>query len=370
MTSTERIVKALRPTALDEVTQPKDEDARIAAIVATPRSAPSRRRARKTSLILTVPAAAAAAAVAIPVVASGGAHAPRPRATATGSPAALDAKSFLLTAAESIASTPEATSGRYWYVRTRMCTNGLSQGTQPQTAKPGYSYTACASEDVWTTKAGFHRIVIGIDPKVTFASPQDEARWRAAGAPALTQKLAWSENDDPAYATKWGVGKTIMSVRQLQALPADPDALRTMIARSATVKLRGAELDAYIWTFAPDLFSQPITASTRAGLYRMLAQIPGVRVVTTTKDSQGHPVVVLGYRRHEPGAPARPAQNGRPAVPAIKPVDIEDDLAFRQDTYAFLSDQFGQGQGSVTNEQLIAEWTNVEGKPQGSRYSD
>jgi hypothetical protein len=317
-------------------------------------------------LVLTASAATVAvAAITIPLVSHDGAHAPAARPENKGGGAVLvDAHSFLLTGAHTIEAAPAPASGKYWHLQTRRCSNyaPISKGAAVTSkSTPAYRVTACETEDQWSSKTGFVRSIVGLHPKVTFYTPQDKATWQAAGAPALTQRLSYAEDNNPRFA-EYGVDNRL-SLRQLQAWPTDPARLRKEFAKSAGGGLSGAKLDSYIWAYSPALLAQPITVGTRAGIYRMLAQLPGVRMVGAIKDPEGRPAVAIGHVQH---IPARPGVHGRHGAPdRTKAMDVESRLAFQPDTYNFLSSTSGWGTGSETYEQLIAEWTNVLGPRQG-----
>lgn len=364
MNSIDRRFAALRPAALEEarLAQPEaDYDARIAAIVRTPRERrPERVRHRlpRMPMVLTAGVAAAAiAAITVPPMMAGdthhSGHTPRPG----GSTGTVSARTFLLAGAQSISAHTAAT-GKYWHLKTRTCMPYTGAETPPSSAKPSrqlpYHYTLCVSEDSWTSKTGFTRNIVGLDPKVTFATPKDQAEWRSQGSPSLLhhQRLGYTENNDPLFA-KWGLDGDRLSLEKLRKLPTDPAGLRKVMAKSYRGKPTAAALDSLIWNSAPELLAQPITPSTRAGIYRMLAQINGVRMIGNASDPEGRPAVVLAY--------ADPAGGTSP--------QDEKRLAFRKGTYEFLSDDFG-GKGSTTIVQLTAEWTNVLGPRQGTPGQD
>ncbi|MEU4230815.1 CU044_5270 family protein [Nonomuraea sp. NPDC026600] len=363
---TNDLVAALKPSALDEVTA-LDSDAKIAAIVATPRPAPAVRRHRAPRMPLLLAASvvvAVVAAVGVTSLTSANDHRRLTPPNHAGTATPLDARTFLLAGAEHIAAAREPVAGKYWHLKTRRCRTGVQRPMaavdNPPSSRPSglpYRFTACETLEKWTSRSGFVRTIIGLDPKVSFDTPGDESNWRADGAPALTQRLGYTEDNDQIF-TKWGLDGNHMGLDQLTNLPSDPSALRDVIAKSAVGKPRGSALDSFLWSFAPGLFAQPITPKARAGLYRMLAQINGVRIVSSTFDAEGHPVVVLAHTQ-----PVRASAAG----PIHK---IEVRLVFRQDTYEFISSQFDPGRNATVDEQMIAEWANVLGPRQGQRGHD
>ncbi|MFD1543772.1 CU044_5270 family protein [Nonomuraea guangzhouensis] len=367
----DHVVAALKPSALDEVALDEvtalDSDAKIAAIVATPRPAPAVRRHRALRMPLPLIASvvvAVVAAVMIPLFAGANDQRRLTPPNHAGTAVPFDARTFLLAGAEHVAAVRESVSGKYWHLKTRRCRTGVQRPMasvdNPPSSRPSglpYRFTACETMEQWTSRSGFVRTVIGLDPKVSFDTPGDESNWRADGAPALTQRLGYTEDNGQSF-TKWGLDGNHMGFDQLTNLPSDPSALRNVIAKSAVGRPQGSALDSFLWRFAPDLFAQPITQKTRAGLYRMLAQINGVRIVSSTFDTEGHPVVVLARSQ-----PVRASAAG----PIHK---IEDRLVFRQDTYEFISSQFDPDRNAIVDEQMIAEWTDVLGPRQGQRGHD
>ncbi|MBO2449191.1 CU044_5270 family protein [Actinomadura barringtoniae] len=338
-TTTDRAMAALKPAALDDLDQaPPDEamDAQISRIVATPRTGGrSRRRGvPRMPLLLTAGlATAAAAAVVIPQVVNGSGGATHPRPSNPPAAAPMEARKVLLAGAQSAERAQGPADGKYWHLKTRRCAPG-GYGQVP------YHYTVCTTQDSWTSKTGFDRNLLGIDQKIVFATPGDKAKWQSAGSPKLTESRAYTEHRFPVFHY-WGLDGNRKSLDELRRLPSDPSALRKMVAKTyrGTPKT-SADLDDHIWLMAPELFNQPITPATRAGLYRMLAQIKGVRNTGITKDVEGRDAIVLQYG--------------------------DTRLAFRADTHEFLSDDF-QGGGTFSNAQLQAEWTNVMGARQGER---
>ncbi|GLZ04543.1 hypothetical protein Acsp03_20090 [Actinomadura sp. NBRC 104412] len=345
MNTIDRTVAALMPEEIKEASLSLPDtsyDERIAAIIATPRQAPARTRRSffRLPLVLTASAAAAtAAAVTIPLLGDADPHLLRPAERP------LDARTFLLSGAKSIEKAPQTT-GKYWHVKTRRCTR---EGKT-------YRYVLCVTTESWKSKTGFIRTVVGLNPKVTFPSAKDKAAWKAAGSPNLVRdKPAYTEYSGPEWA-EWGVNGKGMSLDQLLQLPTTPEELRKVIAKSAEGgTLSSTQVDGFLWTFAPELLSQPTTPATRAGIYRMLAQIKGVRTVGTATDPEGGPpAIVLSYTENIPPAPG------------AKPEPYESRLAFRKNTYEYLGEQSNTGM-SLSNAQLTAEWTDTLGPRQGER---
>ncbi|HEY3479040.1 MAG TPA: hypothetical protein VGL02_09085, partial [Streptomyces sp.] len=78
----------------------------------------------------------------------------------------------------------------------------------------------------------------------------------------------------------WSVGKQKVRIDGLDKLPTDTAALRAMLSSGQSAE--------YEWYDIEDLLgTAPINSKLRAALFRVLAQIPGVRLDGTRKDARG-----------------------------------------------------------------------------------
>jgi hypothetical protein len=112
----------------------------------------------------------------------------------------------------------------------------------------------------------------------------------------------------------------------------------------------GTSLDNYIWSCAPEFLSQPITPATRAGFYRLLAAIPGIRTAGVSRTPDGRTVVTIGYKVSDP----LKEKLGRPGGMSF---------SFVEETGMYLGSQAGAG---VESQLLAAEWTDVPGDRVGT----
>jgi hypothetical protein len=212
--------------------------ARLHRALRTPHASSSRLSSPRSTLMThrtrflitggTAVAGLAAAAIIVPGAVSGHAAHGKVSVTASGPAAgtAVDAHSFLLTAAETAVQEP-ARSGRFWYTRTRTTSwirsipsvyQAKLEALQKElTAKktaahgdaaalrraqreteekvrqiklhsdPPFSATSSETSGTWRARqaGGTNRNLTRPGAKVTFGSAQDEARWRAMGSPAL-----------------------------------------------------------------------------------------------------------------------------------------------------------------------------------------
>ncbi|MER6512603.1 CU044_5270 family protein [Nonomuraea sp. NPDC001636] len=215
-------------------------------------------------------------------------------ASSEGARQALDARSVLLAAAESARHGPAA-AGRYWHVRART----TEPVRQPQAKNPPFAARVTHTQDTWyAARPGApSRTVTGQDPKVTFASPEDEARWRRLGSPDLSGGKPSS--NDYAMQLHFLIGSHRYTLRQLLALPADEERLAGLLRRLFDEERSGdwwpgrPTFTSYVWTTAQDLLAGPISPGTRSSLYRLLAGQPAIRSLGEVTDPLGRTGVAL-----------------------------------------------------------------------------
>ncbi|MEU3167611.1 hypothetical protein [Streptosporangium sp. NPDC006930] len=179
----------------------------------------------------------------------------------------LDARSFLLTGAETAARTtsPE---GRYWFERTR-------------TFEPaGSGATVAHTDESWYDgRAG--RIVSNQDVNITFATEAAKAAWRAKGAPAL-----WPgprTEDFSRLSLRWRVGSETLTMDEVRDLPGDAEELERWL-RSAH---RDGPFPAFVFDAARYLLASPASPATRAATLRVLAAQPGIVLKKDVLDPLG-----------------------------------------------------------------------------------
>ena len=156
---------------------------------------------------------------------------------------------------------------------------------------------------------------------VELASLADRAAWRRAGSPTtwrvnqefgLASLYGPSESsssnvkaargplfdlDSMGRAQPFGVGRTFLSYRQLLALPAAPRLLKKLLLKGWVPGYFG-DASSYLFLTAPTVLDMPVTPAVRAALYRMLAELPGVRSAGQVQDVTGRrgPAVTLTER--------------------------------------------------------------------------
>ncbi|ETK35183.1 hypothetical protein, partial [Microbispora sp. ATCC PTA-5024] len=256
-----------------------------------------------------------------------------PAAGATaGTPSAsrtLDAHALLLAAAATAAREPSA-SGRFWYTREHVsqlvrvvpgdyyaAIHKLAAEERAKraelkdrpaelkayekdfdkrvlrlkTAPMPYAAATTTVEESWAGR-GAGRVDVVEGPSVSFATPEDEAKWRAAGSPELTEKRPASRSTEPRLLS---IDNPSLTLADVGRLPTGRDALarrlRELYRQSPAVD--GRSYASYLWSTGFDLLTAPITPGTRAALFRVLADQPGIVSQGRTADALGRPGVAL-----------------------------------------------------------------------------
>ncbi|MGI5286706.1 CU044_5270 family protein [Nonomuraea polychroma] len=219
-------------------------------------------------------------------------------------PRSLDARSVLLAAAETAAREP-ATSGHYWYTRQRtsqpvryLPKTGKKLG-KPKREKIPFSATVASTQDSWyaSDKGAPSRTVTGQNPEVTFASPEDEAKWKQLGSPALPQEKPSTNDYDMQLL--FHIGTHRFTVQQLLELPTTKDDLESQLRRLLNEESPSdwgsgkPEFTDYVWWTAQDLLAGPISPGTRSALYRLLAEQPAIKSLGEVTDRLGRSGIAL-----------------------------------------------------------------------------
>lgn len=285
----ERLADA-RPPALDPTgTEPSDaRQARDLSAAfhqlprreAPPQIVPRRRRGPVIALASTAVAAVTAAVIAVvlPVTSheqgpTAGSSVPQVSASTVrpdDSPTvrAMAVRQVLLNAASVAASAPP-TAGAYWHSRVVLQTTGLCRLVK---GKPGGTADRCSSRDV--IERWFAR-----DPKVTSWWTQQGGGRTVSGALNYGDKVA-------------DLGGRNVSLAELQQLPTDPAALKARLL--ATYAGHGTEANdpmgesQWLFTIVSGLVTDmPVSGPVRAAAFRVLADLPGTRLVPVATDALG-----------------------------------------------------------------------------------
>lgn len=353
---TDRMFARLRPDELDELADASYRRRRSQDLARAFGSTRARRPAPRRPLFLLATGAVAAAAAGAVVVATGvlsgtptgtappvaaeTSSAPRSTTGGTGaSPAArIDARTFLLAAAETALREPAAT-GDYWYVRQRTTmptfhwpeefwagVRKLQRQEQAEIDRTGaeddelvainekynkkladlresiypdgppYRAYVVETEERWRPKrqGGTHRVKTR-DREVRFPTPQDEATWKEHGSPKLVEKKAGSVDDD--LPRPLSIPNMDITMRNVGDLPTSKKALEARLRkRFAELPDPDKEFDLYLWQTTVDLMTAPTTPGTRAAVFRVLADQPGIVSEGEVEDAAGRTGVGLAVK--------------------------------------------------------------------------
>ncbi|WP_431961535.1 CU044_5270 family protein [Actinacidiphila sp. bgisy160] len=232
-----------------------------------------------------------------------------PRSTAgtqvpsTGADLRADGHIELLSAAENAqASVAE---GTYWQTTTR------SQNVDVAGEEGHLFAVRHTSTDEWSVgvRPGTGSLMVsGLDSVTEPLTAADEARWHAAGSPRTvpvevgnktgTGTIAYTMGtgrptvlrtnvDDKIYA----VGPHNASYKDLRALPSTSGALRhyleRLYAQDNGADTGSGDRGAWILRQAGNLVTMPVKPAVRAAAYRVMADLPGVRVTGHVTDPLG-----------------------------------------------------------------------------------
>ena len=147
---------------------------------------------------------------------------------------------------------------------------------------------------------------------VGFASAADRAAWRRDGSPS-----SWGYGQDLTFADPDGLSsggtEKITTARgplmnlfggtggvdPTKGQPASPARLKKILLRGYSRADSGGQSPAsWIFQMAPRLFELPTTAAVRAGLYQLLASLPGVTSLGTVRDAGGQQGVAVALSSH------------------------------------------------------------------------
>ncbi|WP_131738550.1 CU044_5270 family protein [Actinomadura roseirufa] len=273
--------------------------------------APARRRSRRR--VPSRRAVLAFGAAAVVLGASGGGYNawrtrplyhPEPLA-GYGGPAA----DFLLAAAD--AKAKHLTEGQFWYVHDQV-------GSTVQVGPPDNRYRVQMSQNVFTFASkgqSLYKTGPKHDVPITSEEWNDQREdWHAdpvgpadRAARRRDPRPVWELAEPPGEARRGPVkreGAALdFGVEDARRLPADPSKLRAWILNYATKfdHKRLSDPDLFLFTSASDLLvDRPVDDPVRIAMYRLLASLKGVSVVTAT-DAAGRTGPAVAMRRTDPG---------------------------------------------------------------------
>lgn len=214
---------------------------------------------------------------------------------------AASAHGFLMTKS-AVAARSQPVTGTYWYVKERDYEPALTKafGTIGQYV---YSATYAATEESWTGPTQT-RTIVNEDPVYSFPSPADKSRWEADGRPPLS-----SMGGPPVPVTSnypmtlhWGVGSTQLTMAEMLKLPTTPADLEVVILRmylketgkAGALGIARPAFTDYLVQWTDVLLSGPARPGTKASIYRLLADQPGLHLVTGVTDPLDRTGVAVG----------------------------------------------------------------------------
>jgi hypothetical protein len=316
----------------------------------------------RTRALLTAAVALAAAGATAAALVSGAppvaqrkvpVTAPRPHPS-TGRPAT--ARQVLLTAAHHVLRGPAG--GAYWRVQV---ISGLSwpAGT---TAHP-YDITVSTGYDQWNPRIPGHKeVLITRQLSARPATPADAQAWQAAGSPTkwhsgqysprgndLTLGAPWGFNlaattAAPAPTATWTISdgtvgyiegdEAGLTAAQFARMPTQPKALAAILRHYAKQTPCGkhrssgcSSVNQIVWQEALYLLEDPVSAQVRSATFKVMASLPGVRLLGPMTDPLGRSGYALAAGPLNPGSPYYKAVSAVLIDPATGSLLATEDIA-------------------------------------------
>jgi hypothetical protein len=297
------------------------------------------RRLRRRTLTMASLAVAAGVAVATTVWAAPGAHprtvmaAPRTIRPHSRTAHPITARQILMSAAAHVAGGP--VSGKYWRVRM------VSGITVPGGTKANpYDISLTTSADQWNPSSpGQKEWVISQQLGARPATSADAAAWRAAGSPtawhsglSAPQKSGWlagfpdewmdrlaATTAASARSATWQVSDgtvgyvegdlTGLTAAQFRQMPTSPRAIAAVLRHYYSQlhycvqnPSQCATENQIIWAEAVMLLQDPVSPRVRSAVFKVMASLPGVRVLGPMTDPLGRPGYALAPGGQDPNS--------------------------------------------------------------------
>jgi hypothetical protein len=158
---------------------------------------------------------------------------------------------------------------------------------------------------------------------VQLASTADRQAWRRDGSPSSWDVNQETSASDPEGYTGGGgaeiraglgkpyaffgqtggptfvIGHRSFSASGLRELPADPAQLKALLLTGYSTVEGFASVEDYLWMSVPGVLTMPVTPQVRAGLYQLLAGLPGVRDLGSVQDAAGQSGVAVALDSHQ-----------------------------------------------------------------------
>ncbi|MFC4498729.1 MULTISPECIES: CU044_5270 family protein [Streptomyces] len=227
----------------------------------------------------------------------------------SGDPAVPGGRLELLAAAKKAETSPAE--GTYWQTATRSDSVDV---VGKEGALFAVNTTSKAEWSVGVRPGTQSLMVTGIDGATAPRTAADKARWQAAGSPASLQApggegagkgtleivigsqgrpLVMETNSDEKI---YSLGPRNVSYDDLRELPSKSDELSAYL-KALYAEDSGAETasgqTAWMLRRAADLVTMPVKPAVRAAAYRVMADLPGVRVLARATDPLGREGVAV-----------------------------------------------------------------------------
>lgn len=282
-----------RPAFMPDPGTPVDPDHReraLRTIFDSPPPAGTRQPFRRGRLRLATVAAGVAAAVVIAIMP--GTDAPNAQASP---------REVLLAAADAVATTTAPAPGRYWHLRQRSTSVYLMW---PGPDHGAYLVRTGSGSELWNSRTGAEESldVRSIDIVTHPFAPQDEETWDKAGnpvgipdaspAPGVPPLPSLPTYQPPSAAwhggdNSYNVAGRNRSTSEVLALPTDAAELRAFLLTGFDQEGSQDETEWLTWEAEGLLTYVPTTPGTRAAAYRLLADLPGYRVLDAAELPDG-----------------------------------------------------------------------------------
>lgn len=175
------------------------------------------------------------------------------------------------------------------------------------------------SEDVEEGESRKTNAIVSTD--WSLVDDDDRPAWQRDGSPTYwprdpdtgraeipTAEEPQEEYPEPGF-TLYGFGYSSLSLPDLQSLPSDPELLRETMFDTSEITPGGADLielsqlrqgyvdvDTRRFALAKGVLDLPLPPEVRAGVYTVLAELPGVRPVDAATDVSGRAAVGVAHR--------------------------------------------------------------------------
>jgi hypothetical protein len=327
MNEVDEVVAGLEPAMLNSLAEDgyrRNRRDDLSMIAAGQHRASSRARTnslkafkgRRPVLVGGIAAVGTAAAVAAGVAFPGGktqspihvaasAASPTRTAPSPGPSVSTPSARAVLLASATVAARSPATSGTYWYVRERDFETAIARVVGPKRKLSFFGATYAETEESWASQNQV-RTIVDENLVFSFASAADRARWVAAGKPPLSSAAGLGPSgpvtSNDSMTTHWGVGNYQFSLAGIRTLPTTANALgktlRNMWAhepdKEGAVGFPDPTYAQYLVAWADSLLTAPSLPGTRAAIYRLLAEEPGLSIVPGVTDPLGRVGVAIG----------------------------------------------------------------------------